>query len=235
MANEKKPNWDIGATATAAINAGKMCETYLTKLEGRVKATDAETLKLGGAELRTRHSGQATTLTAQKANTLTKSQVIALINSRVISIHDIVIGGENVTPDIKKAYGVGVRIARTADGVTGATNIVSAAYTKFTAWSNDVGIIKADITELTDLLVTLSKAVDDQDDSTIARKLRTMDKTVLHLTMEKLITKVSTVGYHVFAISNPPLARLFANLIPGSSGGDDTTTSTDTTTTTKTA
>ena len=218
MSTDKKPKWDIGVTIDVAPKAVKLADTYKTALEKRLQPDELEILKAGGEELRDRHSGQSETLTIQKSKTIGQEEAIRLINSRVVSIHGIVESAATASPEIRKAFGIGTPINRSVDSVKAAANTVITAYNDNTDWSNMAGIINEDITELNSLLSNLSKVKDIQSDSMIVRKLRTMDKTVLQRTVEDLISKVSAIGVHVFAIENPAVAKLFSDLIPSSNG-----------------
>lgn len=219
MSTDKKPKWDIGVTIDVAPKAYKLADTYREKLEKRMQPDELETLKAGGEELRSRHSGQSENLTNQKSKTLGQDEVIRLINSRVVSIHGIVESAATATLELRKSFGLGIPITKSVDSVKAAANTVIAAYNANTAWSNTIGIIDDDITELNSLLSNLTQVKDIQSDSMMVRKLRTMDKTLLHRTVEDLISKVSSIGVHVFGVENPAVAKLFKELIPSSSNG----------------
>lgn len=218
MSTDKRPKWDIGVTIDLAPKAYQLAVTYKTDLEKRFQTDELETLKAGGEELSTRHSGQSENLDIQKSKTLGQDKAIELINKRVVSIHGMVAVAPSATPEIRKAFGLGTSISRSVDSVKAAANTVITAFNANTTWSNSIGIINEDITELNSLLSNLSKVQETQSNSMIARKLSTMDKTVLHRTVEDLITKVSAIGAHVFGVKNPAVAKLFSDLIPGTNG-----------------
>lgn len=220
MSNGKKPKWDIGATIDLALKAYKLADTYKTKLDKRLQPDDLETLKAGGDELSLRHSGQTENLNIQKSKTLSEGDAIKRLTKRVVSLHGIVEGNADVTPEMRKAFGIGTPISRSVDSVTAAANTIVTAFNANTAWSNKAGIINEDITELNALLASLTKAKGDQSDSMLVRKLRTMDKSLLQRTVEDLITKISAIGVHVFELENPAVAKLFSDLIPGSNGSN---------------
>jgi hypothetical protein len=218
MSTDKKPKWDIGVTIEVAPKAYKLADTYRTVFEKRMQPDELEILKAGGDELRTRHSGQAENLTIQKSKTLGRDEVLHLINARVVSIHGIIENAATSTPELRKAFGLGTPIIKTVDSVKAAANTVITAYNSNTDLSNKAGLINDDITELNSLLSDLNQAKGTQSDSMMVRKLHTMDKMILQRTVEDLISKVSAIGVHIFGIENPPLAKLFSDLIPSSNG-----------------
>jgi len=218
MSNNKKPKWDIGVTIDLAPKAYQLAGAYKTDLEKRFQTDELETLKAGGEELSARHSGQTQNLDIQKSKTLGQEEAIEMINKRVVSIHGMVAVASTATPELRKAFGVGTPIIKTVDSVKAAVNTVITAFNANLTWSNSAGIINEDITELNSLLSNLSKVQETQSNSMIVRKLRTMDKTLLHRTVEDLISKVSAIGVHVFEVKNPAVAKLFSDLIPSTNG-----------------
>lgn len=211
----KEPKWDSGVAVAKGKQSLSLVDTYKTELAPRI-AEEVKAQHVANVnELEIRLKNQDTNLSGQKSTTAAQDQTIQKVNQRVVSIRQIVTGA-NASVEIKNAYGVGSRIILTVIGVSGAANTIITAYNQFTAWSNSAGIIQKDIDELVALEEMLYSADSTQEKSKYARKAATMDKNTLQRAVEDGVTKISTLGIHEFELSNPPVAKLFADLIPSS-------------------
>ncbi len=132
---------------------------------------------------------------------------------RVASIRKVV-NGANTPAEIKIAYGVGGKNRPTVMMASSAAQTVIAAYNLYKDWSNRNGILEKDITELTTLDAALFTSDDRQVKSIFERKAATMDKNTLQRNVEDMVTRIAGLGFHEFELTNPPVAKLFADLIP---------------------
>ncbi len=214
MENERKPKWEIGVTILKGKQSVSLLETYLEELQPRLQPDEAAQHKANVTELEARHSGQAETLTEQKSKTRGQNEAIVDLRETVVNVRSIV-KSSGASGEISKAYGVGEKINSTVSSVTAAANIIITAYGSYGEWSTGAGILESDITEIETLKQELEQANDIQETSKFIRKAGTMSKNVLQRTVEDEITKISALGNFVFAKSNPAVAVLFKELIPG--------------------
>lgn len=211
----KDPKWDSGVAVAKGKQSVSLTEAYKSELSPRIAEEESEQHAANVTELEQRLKKQGTNLSGQKSTTAAQNQTIKQVNKRVVSLKQIVVGA-NASMEIKNAYGVGSRVVLTVNGVSSAANTIITAYKQFTAWSNSAGIIQKDIDELVALEKALYSADTTQGMSIYARKAATMDKNTLQRAVEDGVTKISSLGVHEFEISNPSAAKLFADLIPGS-------------------
>jgi hypothetical protein len=216
MAILKKAKWDIGVAISKGKQSISLLETYQSAFGARLTTNDIDQHKANVTELEKRRAGQQENLSNQKSKTSGQEVAINLLHNRVASIRNVV-KGNNPSPEILKAYGVGEKFILTVSGVTAAANMVITAYHDHTSWSNAAGLIDADMEEISALADALNTADNVQETTIFNRKSATMDKNTLHRAVEDMVTKISTLGVHEFAIKNPGVAALFADLIPGSS------------------
>jgi hypothetical protein len=214
MENEKKPKWKTGVTILKGKQSVSLLETYQVELQPRLQPDEAAQHKANVTELEARHSGQSETITAQKSKTLGQNEAIGDLRQTVVNVRSIV-KSSDASGEIAKAYGVGEKINGIVSSVTAAANMVIAAYGSYGEWSTGAGILESDIAEIETLKQELEEANDIQETSKFTRKSGTMSKNVLQRTVEDEITKISALGNFVFAKSNPAVAVLFKELIPG--------------------
>jgi hypothetical protein len=214
MSELKRQKWDKSEAVTKGKQSLTLLETYNAELSPRFSEEKQEEHTANVGELEKRIPGQVTTLSGQKSTTAAQNEIIKTIGKRVGSIRNIV--GANASQEIKKAFGVGSKYSLTVMGVAGAVDTIVKAYNQYTAWSNGAGIIAKDITELTALEASLYSADDKQGVSIYARKAATMDKNTLQRAVEDGVTKISALGIQEFELTNPAVAKLFADLIPSS-------------------
>ncbi len=215
MENGKKPKWDIGVAANAGSECHALMIKYRVDLEPRLQPDEIDQHGANAVELEKRRSGQTEVLNVQKTNTKGKEGAEEELHNTAISIRNMV-KSNNASQEILQAYGVGEKIPTTMTGTIAAGNMVIMAYNTYTEWSNKVGIIEADITQVSELIKDLSSAGGKKEDSVFNRKAQTMDKNVLHRAVEDEVTRISALGAHVFRTKNPAVAALFEGLIPNS-------------------
>jgi hypothetical protein len=214
MSTEKKPKWEIGATINAGQNAHALALKYREQLEHRLQPDELEQLKSNTSELAMHRSGQTENLVIQKSKTSKQDESIITLQDTTVSIRNIVKNSSQNTPDILKAFGVGEKMTSTVSNAISGGNLVMAAYKTYTEWSNNAGIIEADIAEISSLVARLSSAGETQDNAMFIRKSKTMDKNVLQRTVEDEVSKISALGQHVFLHKDAAIAKLFENLTP---------------------
>lgn len=217
MENEKRTKWEIGVAISKGKQSVSLLETYLKAVEPRLKPDEAVQHRANVAELEKRRSGQPEALVEQKSKTVGQDSAITELHDCVISIRNIV-KSSNAPAAISKAYGVGEKVPPTVSGIMAASNMIVNAYNANAEWSNNAGIIEADMEEMATLQEVLGTADSVQESSKFTRKSKTMDKNTLQRAVEDEVTKISAVGVHVFAKKDPAVAALFAGLIPGSGG-----------------
>jgi hypothetical protein len=216
MENDKRPKWDIASTIEKGNQSVSLVETYAADIVPRLQPDEMAQLRANLQELSNRRAGQTENMVSQKSKTLGQDEAIAALYNTLMSIRGIVKGNVTATAEIVKAYGVGERNSQTVSGVTAGANIVISAYKAYTAWSNQAGIIEADITEIQELSARVNQAETAQGETMFVKKSQTMDKNTLQRAIEDEITKLSALGIHVLKTKNPAAAALFAGLIPGS-------------------
>lgn len=215
MSELKNPKWDKSDAVTKGKQSLTLLETYKAELSPRFPEAEQAQHTANVGEFEKRIPGQATALSEQKSTTAAQNETIKTIGKRVGNIRNIVMG-TNASQEIKKAFGVGSKYSLTVMGVSGAVNTIVNAYNQYTAWSNGAGIIAKDITELTALEASLYSADNKQGESIYARKAATMDKNTLQRAVEDGVTKISALGIQEFELTNPAVAKMFADLIPSS-------------------
>jgi hypothetical protein len=214
---EKRPKWDIASTIEKGNQSVSLVETYAAIIVPRLQPDEMAQHRANIQELSNRRAGQTENLVDQKSKTLGQDEAIAALYNTIMSLRGIVKSNNTATSEILKAYGVGERNVQTVSGVTAGANIIIAAYKAYTAWSNQAGIIEADITEIQELSARVDQAESAQGVSMYTKKSKTMDKNTLQRAIEDEVTKLSAVGIHALKTKNPGAAALFAGLIPGSS------------------
>jgi hypothetical protein len=217
MSNEKKTKWEIGATITAGNNAYSLAKSYSTDIETRLQPDEMAQLKSNTIELEVRRSGQAEILTLQKSKTLSQDEIASKLHDAIVGLRNIVKYNNTVTPDILKAFGVGEKLVKPINSVMAGANTLISAYNEYPEWSKSAGIIESDITEISDLLIRLTKAEEVQNNAMFTRKSKTMDKNVLQRAVEDEVSKISVLGQYIFRIKDAAVAKLFEDLIPASS------------------
>jgi hypothetical protein len=213
---EKDTKWLLNQAIEAGKKSLPLATAYEAAITPRLEPDELKQHEANVIELAARQSGQKQNLSDQKSKTGKQDEVIGKINSKVVGIHNMV-RSKNPTLEISEAFGIGQRIILTIGGVTAAANIVMDGFKKFPEWSKSAGIIEADNTKLKELLVTLGSSDKVQVDSMFTRKAKTMGKNELQRTVEDGVTRISAIGAHVFNDENPAVARLFEDLIPGTS------------------
>jgi len=214
MTNDRKPKWEIGATISAGNNAYTTAIKYRTDLESRLQPDELEQLKANTTELETRRSGQTEHLVGQKSKTISQDDIAAELRNTIVSIRNIVKNNCTATPDILKAFGVGEKMTSGISSVVAGGNIVISAYKENTAWSNNAGIIEIDIAEISHLVSRLNRAEELQSNAMFTRKSKTMDKNILQRAVEDEVSKISSLGQHIFLNRDAAVAKLFEDLIP---------------------
>lgn len=217
METDKKPKWDIASTIEKGNQSVSLVETYAADIVPRLQPDEMAQHRANIQELSNRRAGQTENLVDQKSKTLGQDEAIASLYGSIMSLRGLVKSNNTVTAEILKAFGVGEKTSQTVNGVTAAANIVISAYKANTAWSNQAGIIEADITEIQELSSRVDQAESAQGASMFIKKSKTMDKNTLQRAIEDEVTKLSALGVHVLKTKNPAAAALFAGLIPGSS------------------
>ncbi|WP_163715793.1 hypothetical protein [Mangrovibacterium lignilyticum] len=213
MAELIRPKWDISVTIQKGKQAVSLTTSYEVALQPRLQPDELPQFQTNLDELEKRRSGQSEQLTNQKSKTLGQDEVMASLHQTVISIRDLV-KSAHPTGEVAKAFGVGEKITKSVSSVIAASNMVQTAYAENTAWSNQAGLIEADITEITELQTALVATDDVQEASKFTRKAATMDKNTLQRAVEDEITRLSAVGIRVFEKADPEIAKLFEDLIP---------------------
>lgn len=216
MEIDKRPKWDIASTIEKGNQSVSLVETYAADIVPRLQPDEMAQHRANLLELSNRRAGQTENMVTQKSKTLGQDEAIAALYNTLMSIRGIVKGNVTATAEIVKAYGVGERNSQTVSGVTAGANIVISAYKAYTAWSNQAGIIEADITEVQELSARVNQAESAQGETMFIKKSKTMDKNTLQRAIEDEVTKLSALGVHVLKTKNPAAAALFAGLIPGS-------------------
>jgi len=214
MLNERKTKWEIGATISAGKNAYALALIHRTEIEPRLQPDELEELKSNTAELEARRSGQTERLVDQKSKTIGQGEIISMLHDSIVDLRRVVKYSGSVTPDILKSYGVGEKLNNNISSMVAGANIIISAYKQFTAWSNSVGIIEVDITEMSDIIAKLSQAEEVQDNAMFTRKSKTLDKNVLQRTVEDEVSKISALGQYVFRSKDAAVVKLFEDLIP---------------------
>lgn len=209
----KMPKWDIGETVEAGKKSTLLANEYASELNPRLRKDELTEHNANVTELESRRAGQQQNLVTQKSKTLGQDTEVSRLNTAIVDIRNI--PRSNSAPEeIKKAFGVGEKIALTIPGVTAAAKIVLDAFKKYPEWSKDAGILESDMTRLTAMMNSLSNAGQEQDDSMYTRKAKTMDKDVLQRTVEDEVTRLSSLGALAFRESKPGVSSLFEDLIP---------------------
>lgn len=216
MENDKKPKWDIASTIEKGNQSVSLVETYAADIVPRLQPDEMAQHRANIQELSNRRAGQTENLVDQKSKTLGQEEAIASLYGSIMSLRGLVKSNNTVTAEVLKAFGVGEKTSQTVNGVMAAANIVITAYKANTAWSNQAGIIEADITEIQELSSRVDQAESAQGASMFTKKSKTMDKNTLQRAIEDEVTKLSALGIHVLKTKNPAAAALFAGLIPGS-------------------
>lgn len=216
MENDKKPKWDIASTIEKGNQSVSLVETYAADIVPRLQPDEMAQHRANIQELSNRRAGQTENLVDQKSKTLGQDEAIASLYGSIMSLRGLVKSNNTVTAEVLKAFGVGEKTSQTVNGVMAVANIVITAYKANTAWSNQAGIIEADITEIQELSSRVDQAESAQGASMFTKKSKTMDKNTLQRAIEDEVTKLSALGIHVLKTKNPAAAALFAGLIPGS-------------------
>lgn len=214
MSSEKKPKWEIGTVILKGKQTVSLFQKYEQKLMPRLQADEFDLYRSSLAELEKRQSGQEEQLVSQKATTKGQNEAMDELHETVVSIRNIA-KSASPTPEIAQAFGVGVGITNSVSSVLAASNMVVTAYQENPEWSNEAGIIEADMEEIAELQAQLSTSDDVQESSKFTRKASTMSKNALQRRVEDEITKLSAIGIRIFQKEDPAVARLFADLIPG--------------------
>jgi hypothetical protein len=217
MISEKRPKWDSSVAVIKGKQSNELVSKYQNEIQGRFQPDDLPQHKANVVELETRLSGQKENLVDQKSKTLGQNEAMNILHSQVIGIRGIV-KSCNPAAEIAKSFGVGEKINDSKTSVISSAKIVMAGYSKNQEWCNTTaGILEDDIVEMNDLVNSINGKDDTQETSKFVRKSRTMDKNTLQRTIEDMVTRISAIGIHVFRLSNPEVANLFAGLIPSSS------------------
>lgn len=217
MNSTPKPKWDIGVAISKGTQSVTLLGIYKSNLEPRLKPDESAQHQANVVELAKRRSGQPEAIVDQKSKTMGQDDAIRELHGCVIHLRNIV-KSSNPTAEIAKAYGVGESVTHSVSGVVAASNMVVTAYNENTEWSNNAGIIEADMEEVATLQEALGTADTEQESSKFTRKSKTMDKNVLQRAVEDEVTKIAALGTHVFIKKDPAVAALFADLIPSSGG-----------------
>lgn len=213
MSDSKQPKWDSGATLSKGKQSLNLFKTYETELKPRIPEAEITQHTANVAEFEKRRSGQEPILANQKSYTSAQNDAVSKVNMRVSSLRKVV-NGANAPAEIKIAYGVGGKNRPTVIMASSAAQTVLSAYKLYKDWSNRNGILDKDIAELTTLEAALFTSDDKQIKSIFERKAATMDKNTLQRSVEDMVTRISGLGVHEFELTNPPVAKLFADLIP---------------------
>ena len=213
MKEQKRPKWDIGVTVSKGTESINLINGPGAGVKTRFQPDEVTQFEENVKELENRRSAQPEVLVDQKSKTKGQDSAIILVNDQVMNIRKVV-NNANATPEIKMAFGIGTRVAKTISGSNSAANMVKTAYEKFTEWSAKAGILPSDIEALEEMQIQMGSADAVQESSKFARKAKTMDKNTLQVEVENMVTKVSTLGQLEFHKKDPALAKLFASLIP---------------------
>jgi len=213
MSTEKKPKWEIGMTILKGKQASSLFEKYSEKLLSRIQADQFEQFRSNLSELEVRHAGQEEQLVSLKSKTKGQDESISDLRQTVSSIRKIV-NSASPAPEIAEAFGIGFSMSRSVNSVIAASNMIVTAYNENTAWSNQAGLIEADMEEIAALQGRLTSADNVQEGSKVVRKTATMDKNTIQRAVEDEITRLSAIGVLVFGKADPAIAKLFEDLIP---------------------
>lgn len=225
------PKWEISDVITRGKQSLDLFDAHSADLGKRFKAGEIETLRTGVPELESRRSGQPETLNVLKTTTKGKNLTAQDLQTLIIDTRGQVKAATN-NPEILQAYGVGQRVhfGSQVSLRTGA-NLVINAYSHYTDWSTQAGILEQDIEEIKTLNDKLTETDTTQDKAKFDRKVKTVDKGTLQRQLEDIITKISFAGIKEFRTKNPSLVPLFEALIPssGSTGTNNNNESDNTT------
>lgn len=221
MKELKRPKWDIGVTVSKGTESISLINGPGANVKARFQPDEVTQFEVNIKELGIRQSTQSEALVDQKSKTKAQDSAIGWINDQVMNIRKVV-NNADATPEIKSAFGIGVRTSKTITGSNSAANMVKTAYEKFPEWSAKAGILPTDIEALEELQLQMGSADAVQESSKFARKAKTMDKNTLQVEVENMVTKVSTLGQLEFHKKDPALANLFASLIPSTGKSKNT-------------
>lgn len=213
MADIKRPKWDGGVAVSKGKQAISLFDAYQAELSIRLLPNEVLQFKADIPVLELKLAGKVTVLSVQKASTSAQDIIIKNINKRVVGLRDI-IRSSNPNSEISNAFGLSTKITSTILGVVGPADTIVLAYPQYRDWCIGAGILEKDIEELTTLTNSLFSADNVQENSIFTRKAATMNVNTLHRAVEDKITKISALGVHEFELTNPPVAKLFADLIP---------------------
>lgn len=211
---EKQTKWPLNQAIDAGKKSVPLAAAYETAITPRLETDELKQHEANVIELEVRQSGQIQSLTDQKSKTGKQVEVIDQLNTMIVGIRNMV-RSKNPTVEISEAFGIGQPIIKTVGGVTASANIILDGFKRFPDWGKKAGIIALDVTNITGLLVSLGGVEKVQDDSMFTRKAKTMGKNELQRTVEDEVTRLSAIGSHVFNLENPAVARMFEDLIPG--------------------
>lgn len=214
MGSERKPKWEIGVTILKGKQAESLLEKYRDELADRLQPDEPAQFQANLAQLSVRQAGQKENLVNQKSKTERQNELIASLHTTIISVRRMV-KSASPTPQLLQAFGVGFELSKSIHSVLAASDVIQTAYAKNKEWSNQAGIIDADMVEIKELQTALAVADSTQESLKFVRKAATMTKNKLQRTVEDEITKISAVGIRVFEKGNPEIAKLFEDLIPG--------------------
>lgn len=214
MSNTINPKWTIEMAIKAANSAINLVDSQNGEVSQRLQPDELEQLRSNTEELKRRQTGQQEVLTDQKSKTRGQDEAVELAHGRIMSLRSMIQSGR-VPEEIVKAFGVGERAHLTVSETVAAGNTIINAYKKYPEEAAEAGIIEADVNELSTLLTELTGADDVQEMAKYTRKATTLDKNTLQREVEDAVTKISAIGVHVYNVSDPGKAKLFADLIPG--------------------
>lgn len=216
--DQKRPKWDLSEAISKGKESIRLLDAYEADLQPRLKPDEAAQHKLNVEALQESRSGQPEALVAQKSKTRGQNSAIGELRQEIVGIRDIV-KSVNAPAGISKSYGVGERLSSTVSAISASANLILNAYKSHTAWSNDAGIIEADMEQIQTLKDEVLAADNVQEESKFTRKSKTMDKNTLQRTVEDEVSKISALGALIFRRKDPSVAAVFESLIPGSGEG----------------
>lgn len=211
---KSRTKWEIGVAISKGNEAAQLIADRGSGVVERLKADDAPQLEANVAELGNRRSGQTEALVDQKSKTKGQDTAMDSLNETVMNIRRVV-KSANSTPAIRKAFGVGERVNKSISSQNAAANLVKTGYEQYPEWSLEAGILPTDIEALEELQLQMGSADSTQETSKFVRKSKTMDKDSLQVAVEKMVTKISSLGILHYQNTDPALAAIFESLIPG--------------------
>jgi hypothetical protein len=150
----------------------------------------------------------------QKSKTSGQGQHYNDLRKMITRIRDVVYHSPKVTGEISKAYGIGEPYPSSIPKAIAMARVITEAYAAFKSWSNQNGIIDADMETLHNQVDLVKLAEKAQGDAMEERINLTQEFLKLQCQIESVVTTISKRGILAFQNTNPELAAKFKALIP---------------------